>query len=479
MHTKSFVGVALALTVASPAVAQTAPPSPPAVPTAPPPAPQEPPPAPEVSDPKLAPMPPPAHALRSWQETVQIAKGRSTSVRIARAEVERARGLSRQALAGALPSASGTASVTRTLFDTNDETSSAGAATTSTRDPWTWRASVTVTQPLLALREWHAIGTAKRAEQNAALSAEDQERLLLTGVAEALVGVIVAERVAELNRAGLRSALETLELTRTRERLGAANVLDVVRVQQDAAVARGVVVSGDESVRQAREALGVALGYGEPWGVTPGFDLGALEAGLRGACSPVDGAAARADVAAARGAVEIAQRGVTDVELGFAPSIDLSTTLGAEPARTGAGAAASWTVSGVLTVPIWDGGARYGSLRVARAGVDEAQQRLEAAERGVSVEASRALRGVEVAEEVRRVSAEARDLAVETDRLARIGFAAGRGTSLDLVQAAQQRRQAEVQTALKEFDLVGARIGALLAMSRCSASASGGGGPAR
>lgn len=428
----------------------------------------EPPAVPKVDDPKLAPVPPPAHVLRSWQETVSVARNRSTNLRIARAEVERARGASRQALAGALPSLTGQASVTRTIFDTNDSgTSSTAAGGGASRDPWSWRAGLTLTQPLFALRDWYAIGTAKRNEKNAVLSAEDQERLMLGDVADAVVAVIVAERVAELNRTGLRTALETLELTRIRDKLGAATSLDLVRVRQDAAVARSAVVSGDESLRQAREALGSALGYGEPWGVAPGFDLPAFEAGIRGTCSQVPDVEQRTDLIIAKNSVEIAERGVTDVELGFAPTVDLTSTLSAQPAQVGSGAAATWSVSAVLNVPIWDGGARYGALRSARAGVDEAQQKLEATRRGASTEVTRARRGIDVAEEARGVSAEARDLALETERLARLGFAAGRGTSLDLVQASQQRRQAEVQLVLKEFDVFGARITALLATAKC------------
>jgi hypothetical protein len=75
---------------------------------------------------------------------------------------------------------------------------------------------------------------------------------------------------------------------------------------------------------------------------------------------------------------------------------------------------------------------------------------------------------VGVAEEEEAVSTEARDLAVETERLARLNYALGPGTSLDLVTAAQQRRQAEIQLAVKAFNTVGARISSLLATARCA-----------
>ena len=54
------------------------------------------------------------------------------------------------------------------------------------------------------------------------------------------------------------------------------------------------------------------------------------------------------------------------------------------------------------------------------------------------------------------------------DRLARLNFQLGRGTSLDLVDAARQLRQAEIQLAVQEFNTVQAKIAALLALSDCN-----------
>jgi outer membrane protein, multidrug efflux system len=431
------------------------------------------PPAPTVDDPKLSPMTPAVHVVGSWHQAVQISRQRSTDLRIALADVEKARGAWRQALAQALPSIQGSTSFTLTPWDSSTSSSgaaggAAGQSTDSSPTSWGWRASLGLTQPILALHDWHAIGTADKAVSNAELSVEDQQRQVLNGVANAIVALIVAERQTELNRAGLRSALETLELTKTKERLGGGNSLDIVRAKQDVAQARSAVVSGDESVRQAREALGLALGYGEPWGVTPGFDLGALEAELRKTCSQLGKLDERADLAAARGAVEIADRQLDEVWLQFAPTADVGTTLSTQANSGGGGVNGAWSLAVSLSWQIWDGGARYGSLRSGRASVDQAQQRYESALRGATTDASRANRGVSVAEEERAVSTEARDLAVETERLARLNYQLGPGTSLDLVTAAQQRRQAEIQLAVKDYGIVGARIGALLTSARCA-----------
>ena len=119
-------------------------------------------------------------------------------------------------------------------------------------------------------------------------------------------------------------------------------------------------------------------------------------------------------------------------------------------------------------MPFYEGGAREGALRENRALADEATQRLEAARRAASVQVTQARRAVEVAEQNRRVAERARDLARETERLSRIAFQAGTGTSLDLIESGRRLREAELQLALQEFGLVQARIAALLAVSRCT-----------
>jgi hypothetical protein len=67
----------------------------------------------------------------------------------------------------------------------------------------------------------------------------------------------------------------------------------------------------------------------------------------------------------------------------------------------------------------------------------------------------------------RRVAGSARDLAAENDRLTRAAYVEGRGTSLELVAAAQTLRETEIQLALRDFELVRARVLAVLTLATC------------
>src|SRR5262249_23206872 len=115
----------------------------------------------------------------------------------------------------------------------------------------------------------------------------------------------------------------------------------------------------------------------------------------------------------------------------------------------------------------WEGGARYGQLKNSRALEEQAAQNLEALKRAATIQVTQAQRAVSVAEQSRKVASDLRALAAETDRLTRVGWQEGQGTSLELVVAAANLRQAEITLALREFDVTRARILALLALASC------------
>jgi outer membrane protein TolC len=389
-------------------------------------------------------------------------QSRSTDLRIALDEIERAEGQWRITLAASLPTLSATGNLTANLHGTN----CFGENCLSARELWTYGGSVTFNQPLFAPRAWYAAGTAQLARDSRALSAEDVKRVLALTLANAVVSVVTSERLSEINRIGLRAALERLTLARRRVALGAGNALDTVRADQDVSVARAAVVSGDETLRRARETLGLALGNPEAWGVPADINLNGIEASARNTCQVAPAIEDRADILAARTSAEVANRNVNDVWLQFSPTVNLVSTANAQTSPY-LGKFEAWTIAGVLTLPLWEGGARYGALRDTRAQADQSEQRLEAARRTATIQVTQARRSVEVADESRRVAERARELARETERLARVSFQAGTGTSLDLIESGRRLRESESQLALQEFNLIQSRIAALLALSRC------------
>jgi len=428
--------------------------------------------APVVDDPMLAPVTRANVEIRTWEDALAHIRARSTDLRIAAAQIERARAQQRIALAGALPSLNGTAAFTHNII-TNPSVQFVRAGNGfTTRDvnvpfPNFLTGQLQFVQPVIAPRAWYNIRTAAIATEAAKLSFDDAKRQIAISVADGIVGVVTAERIAELNRVGLRNALQRFELTARKSALGAATGLDVVRARQDVEVARATLVEGDETLRQARETLGLVLGFPEQVGVPPEVDISGLEKDAQSTCKVAPSLEERPDVAAQRTEAIVAERNVTDVKLQFSPTVNLQSGVSTTTIDTGAAPNTTWNVQAVLSVPLWEGGARYGLLRDARAQREIAGQELEAIRRRANVEITRARRGVTVASDRRRVAAAARDLAAETDRLTRTAYQEGRGTSLELVTAAQALREAEIQLALRDFDLVQARVAAVLALATC------------
>jgi outer membrane protein TolC len=428
------------------------------------------PPPPTVDDPMLAPAPPPKRVISSWQEAIASLRARSTDLRIALDQVLQAEAQTRVALAAYLPAinASGVYThqlITRTV--TNVITFPGATPSTEVPLPNLVTGNIQLQQAVINVQAFDQIGISELNERVNKLSVDDKKRTLALSLANQIVAVVTAERGAEINRVGLRVALEQLEIARRKLALGAANGLDVVRAYQNAANARATLVSGDESLRQAREALGLALGVAEETGVASDVNIDGLASTAMASCQSVRSVDDRPDIAAAQTNLDVAKRNLRNVWYTFLPTVSLASTIAATSAVPNGYPNPTWNVQGVLSVPLWDGGARYGNLKNARAAEDIAGQTLESLRRQAIIQVEQARRQVIVAETSDKVAREQRDLAAQNDQMTQTAYMVGQGTSLELVTASEAHRQAELNLALQDFGVVKARILAVLALATC------------
>jgi outer membrane protein TolC len=226
-------------------------------------------------------------------------------------------------------------------------------------------------------------------------------------------------------------------------------------------------VTGDESLRKAREALGLAVGIPTEVGVPRDIQVGGLEHDATNACRAADTIDERADIRSARAKVNYQDRLVTDVWLQFLPTLIGQTSVSTVSYPTGVVPEPQWSIQGVLSWTLFDGGTRYGNLRSQRAQLDQANMALEAQRRTALIQIEQAKRAVTVGEDQLKVADRARALAVQVDVLTQTQYREGQATSLDLVVAAAARRTAEINFALDEFNLVSARVAAILALANC------------
>jgi multidrug efflux system outer membrane protein len=432
-----------------------------------------------VSDPMLVPVPAAPREIATWQEALDLVKARSTDLRTSYDAVIIAEAQERIALAQILPqvgtAAAPLAGVGTHNFITNTSAQIVNVSANGqpvyglTTTPVSSYASaqIQLQQTILNLEQFYAIGTAHEGTWMNKLTYDDMKRTIATSVANDIIGVITAERVAELNRNGLKQSLERLDLTVRKQRLGAATGLDVVRAQQDVESARTTLVTGDESLRKARESLGLAVGIPTEVGVPRDIQVGGLEHDAVNSCRPAATIDERSDIRAARAKVNYQDRLVTDVWLQFLPVFVAQTSVTTISYPTGIVPEPEWNIQGVLSWTLFDGGTRYGNLRSQRAQLDQANQALESQRRQALIQVEQAKRAVTVAEDQLRVADRARALAVQLDVLTQAAYREGQFTSLDLVTAASARRQAEINYALDEFNLVSARVAAILALANC------------
>ncbi len=441
---------------------------------------------PNIEDAMLAPPPAPTHLVTSWHEALELLRSRSTQLRVQLAQVDVARARSREALSAALPQLStalgstfireellthrvaGTPNVVTGTDAAGNQTFSVAPTSTRLPDPNPGLgAGLLLRVPVFYPKVWYDRGTAEDAIETEKLNTKEVEREVIAAVADTIVNAVTAEHLAESTRVNLKSSLSTLDLTRRRSSLGASSALDVLRAEGDVQTARSQVVAADENMLEAREALGLALGSPEGWGVTEDIHLDALTNDARASCRQESDIRKRSDVRAAAAALHVAERGPGSIDWAFWPTLDAVSQLTYSNGTLANGDHVSWTIGATLNWTLYDGGLRYGQHDEAKANVRIAQETLTDKTRRAQLQVTQALRAVTVAETNLGVSAKGRDIAAETARLARVAFVNGSGTSFDLVDTASKARQAELDLIVKQFQVLRARVAALLALSSC------------
>jgi outer membrane protein TolC len=422
-----------------------------------------------IDDPMLAPPPEAPRVIGSWDEALGLVHNGTPEYLSAAQDVLHAEAQAQLAVSQLLPTLTGTGSYTHQFLTETVSLSPTGAAGESfvTPAPNVWTASANLTLPIVNVRGVYAQGTASRGVDAAAATFKDRKRQIAVSLVHTMLTTLTARRTAELNRVGLRTALERLALTRTKMRDQQGTQLDVERAERDAAAARSTLVTGDESLRQSREALGSALGSREPTSARSSLAFQELEQAVLRRCKISTDLENRPDVVAARRNVDVAERKVTDAWLTLAPSLSLQSQL-AYQSETVLEPMSTFLVEGVLTVPLFDGGVALATARDARTSAEQARQALARARLNALVNVAQSTRAVAVQTASRDLAQAERDLAHSIDVRTREGYLHGLGTSLDLVTSAQTLRQDEINLAILEFQVAEARADALLANADCT-----------
>jgi outer membrane protein TolC len=389
----------------------------------------------------------------TFDEAVERARTRNPSVGEAAQAILRAEALLGGARAVFLPLAYG--SVGTTVLD------EARGFDDNIVQPRTQTAfSVTVSYALFDAVRWAGRNQAADRVATARAAARETRQHVAVLAAQAYLAVTAAERQREIAQRNRDTAQALEDYARARLEAGQGSRLNHVRAVQQRASADGLVQLAKLAVRRAQEALGVAVFAEGPVGARG-------EPSLPPAAVPADDAwlSARPDVQLFTAELRARDRIVGDAWKSWLPTASASftpryvTPAGLfEPSK-------SWRALFQLEIPLFDGslGAEK-SVKIA----DRESTRLRLD--GLRVEARSELRSAQ--EAVRRSEAivastrEAAEAAAEALRITEIAYRAGATTNVEVVQAQQAARNAEIEAAVAEDRLRQARLDLLVALGQ-------------
>jgi outer membrane protein len=449
-------------------------------------------------------------------EALEIAERKSESVGIARAGVGRAEGERRRARSAYFPQLSGSASYQRTIESQFSELATNDTASTpaprcdrfvaepglpidqrldsleraveclSAEDPFasfrdlpfgranTYRFGLSFSQVLFTGGQLRGRSQAAAAGvRSAKLGLTSARAQLLLDVTGAYYDASLADRLLTIAQSTLDQADTTLSQTQLAREVGNQSEFDLLRARVIRDNQRPVVIQrrADRDLAYFRLKQLLDIPLDQPVQLTTELvDTALVSSPTLTAVVEKPGdttAAARAPVRQAAEAVE-AQRGLLRVARGQRwPQASLTSQYAqlAYPGKVspfGANFVQDWIVSVGLQLPIFTGGRIGGEVDVARAGLTEAQLRLQQSRELAEVDARNVATQLEAAEAAWQASAGTVEQAARAYSIAELRYREGLSTQTELLDSRIQLQQAQASRARAARDLQVARVRVLL-----------------
>jgi len=391
-------------------------------------------------------------------EAQRIALERNPSILATEREVDRSEALIRQSWALLFPGIG--ASVQYTMADeptiVNFEIPGAsdlfgGSEPIVLRNQHTAQVLLNARQPLFNGRSISMLRTAHDARDLTETTIEQARRQLVLSVARAFYATISASRAVVLIERNMETATEAVEAAQARLEAQAGLAIDVARAELEFESLRSQREMASLAYQNARD--GVALLTGMPPTELPELVEPAVIEGEPSEVSELLDRAIdeRLDLRAARGQTHLARRNLTATWWTFAPTLDL--TWGLSHTLTDLGGfgdrRTQWNLMIAATIPIFDGGLRYGQLRDSRARIAQAELAEEMLEQSAAIEVRQAFRAWRTASETVSISIRRVILAEEAHRLAVAAYEAGAASNLELVEAQRAVTAAQIDRELR------------------------------
>jgi outer membrane protein, multidrug efflux system len=409
-----------------------------------------------------APATPRPEGTLTLEEAQRIALERSPTVQSIALELDRSDALIREAWAAMLPSLGANLQYvmadqpTVVSFDMGSASDLfGGAQDIVVRQQHVATLGLSARQSILRAQSIQGIRTAYAARDLSQVSIDQARRQMLFAVAQAFYASLSARRTLELIERSIALAQENVAAARARLDAQVGLAHDVARAELEVERLNSQRQSTLLGHDNARDALALLMGVEpselpelaepSPPPIDPGQSIDDFVARAE---------AERLDLRASHRQVRLAQLNLGSVWAGFIPTLDLSWSLSHTLTDLGGfgDRRTSWNLALVLSIPLFDGGFRYGQLRDSRARLRQAQLAQESLEQSVSIQVRQAFRAWRTSLETLAISRRTLDLARETYRLVHASYTAGAATSLDVVDAQRALAAAEVDVELQRLN---------------------------
>jgi outer membrane protein TolC len=392
----------------------------------------------------------------SMEEAVRRAVVRSVTSIVAEQEIARAQGILQEERALSLPTIGLNGTYTR--FD-RDRGLAGGTSTT--RDQLSANAVVTV--PLVAPQRWLIWSHAGDQVNVAKLSAEDARRQVAVLTARLYLGVMAQHRLVQIDGQARDAAKAHLDDAHARYEVGSGNRLDEVRAGQELATDESALALAQSNLVRAMEALGSLVGEEGPVDVQDNVMLPEPQSEER---AMEDAQSLRPDLRAQKERAEAARRVLRDSYADYLPLLQGVVQPFYQRPATAITPETGWQASLVLSIPLFDGGARYGLRRERSAAYEESKAQFEGLLRQARSDVRTAFEAVRRADESVRSARQAARLAHEALDMTMLAYHEGATNDLEVVDAQRRARDADTAGLVAEDTARQARVDLLAATGR-------------
>jgi outer membrane protein TolC len=323
--------------------------------------------------------------------------------------------------------------------------------------------NVTLSVPLATAR-WAQWWRASRAADVSRTQVEDVRRQVAVAAARAWLAVLGQKRVLEAATRARDTAQAHLDYARERRRGGVGTRIDELRSDQELQNSAVQVAQASGQLARLQETLGLAVGADAP------VDCSAEEPRLASPDTPEasqkSAESERKDVKAARARDEVAQANTRDDWADYVPLVSLVAQPFLQDPPSLVQPLTGWQAQVVLTLPLYEGGLRYGQARERRALARSAHAQLDLALKQARSDVRLAFEVMQRADEALRAAKDSARDAAEALELAVVAWKSGATTNLEVTDAERRSRDAATQAAQAEDAARQARLDVLAASGR-------------